>query len=466
MNSPIFLRVALVSLCAALVKDAVQAAELPETPPDYVWAQQAGSAGADKTRGLATDAAGNLYMTGEFSKTGTFGEFTVESKGELDFFVAKYSPAGKCLWVRTGGGSKIDRGYGVAVDLQGNVFVTGHCQSTDAMFDGIAFENRGGDYDLFVAKYDATGKIQWLKSGGGAGYDYGHSIGVDQAGNCYVTGSMVGDCEFLGVSTKNSKSGHMFLAKLSTAGELAWLRVAGGAGGSAGEHLAVDAEGNAVVVGGASGVETFGDLSMTNKGREVYAVKYDASGQALWTFAGEGSTSASFTSVALDGHGGVCVCGMFKDTLALGGQKFQTSGKEPAGGKEYDLMVAKLDRDGKFRWVHTGNGKGVNYALCVAADGAGNCYVTGEFQYTVTLGETVMTAKGVRDIYAAKFDDGGALRWLRSTGGTKGNLGYCIVRDKAGALFLSGAFDGETAYGSTTLTSKGSNDIMLLKLGK
>jgi hypothetical protein len=77
-----------------------------------------------------------------------------------------------------------------------------------------------------------------------------------------------------------------------------------------------------------------------------------------------------------------------------------------------------------------------------------------------------MTAKGLRDIYAAKFDDGGALRWLRTTGGTKGNLGYCIVRDGAGNLFLSGAFDGETAYGSTTLTSKGSNDIMLLKLGK
>jgi len=467
VNSPTLLRAAFLSLCAVLVKNTVLAAELPEKAPDFVWAQQAGSVGADKTRGLTTDAAGNVYMTGEYSKTGTFGEFTVESKGELDFFVAKYSPEGKCLWVRTGGGSKIDRGYGVAVDASGNVFVTGHCLSTDATFDGQTFENRGGDYDLFVAKYDASGKIQWLKSGGGAGYDYGHGIGVDKAGNCYVTGAMVGDCEFMGVSTKNSKNGHVFLAKLTTAGELAWLRVAGGVGGSAGEHVAVDAEGNAVVVGGASGVETFGDLSITNKvGREVFAVKYDASGKALWTFTGDGSNNAAFTSVALDAMGGASVCGMYKDTLALGGQKFQTSGKEPAGGKEYDLMVAKLDRDGKLRWVHTGNGKGVNYALSVAADEAGNSYVTGEYQYTVTMGDTSMTAKGVRDIYAAKFDDAGALRWLRSTGGTKGNLGYCIVRDKAGSIFLSGAFDGETVYGSMTLTSKGSNDIMLLKMGK
>jgi hypothetical protein len=384
----------------------------------------------------------------------------------MDFFVAKYSPEGKCLWVRRGGGSKMDRGYGVAVDGQGNVFVTGHCQSTDATFDGLAFENRGGDYDLFVAKYDASGKILWLKSGGGAGYDYGHGIGVDMAGNCYVTGAMAGDCEFMGVSTKNNKSGHSFLAKVTTAGELAWLRVSGGSGGSAGEQVVVDAEGNAVVVGGAAGVSTFGDLIITGKGgRDVFAVKYDTNGKAVWTFSGDGSSNASFSSVALDGHGEVCVCGMFKDTVAIGGQKFQTSGKVPSGGKEYDILVAKLDRDGKFRWVHTGNGKGVNYGLCVTADEAGNSYVTGEFQDVMTFAGTEMTAKGLRDIYAAKFDDGGTLRWLRTTGGTKGNLGYCIVRDRAGNLFLSGAFDGETNYGTTKLTSKGSNDIMLLKLG-
>ncbi|HEY3899029.1 MAG TPA: SBBP repeat-containing protein [Chthoniobacter sp.] len=445
----------------------IAAAELPETAPDYEWAQQAGSVGADKTRGLATDTAGNIYMTGEFSKTATFGDFTVETKGDLDFFVAKYSPQGKCLWVRTGGGSQIDRGYGVAVDAQGNVFVTGHCQSTDATFDGVPCENRGGDYDLFIAKYDAAGKLQWLKSGGGAGYDYGHSIGVDRAGNCYFTGGMVGDCEFLGATIKNAtKSNHAFLAKLSTNGELAWLRVAGGAGSSAGEHLAVDADGSTVVVGGASGVETFDPLTITSKtGREVFAVKYDTNGKVLWTFTGDGSANAAFTSVALDGKGDISVCGMFKDTLALGGKKFQTSGKLPANGHEDDLFAAKLDRNGKFRWARVGVGKGTNYALCVAADEAGNSYVTGEYQYTVTMGDSSMTAQGMRDIYVAKFDDSGTLRWLRSTGGTRGNLGYCVVHDHAGNLFLSGAFDGETSYGQTKLTSKGSNDIMLLKLG-
>jgi len=431
---------------------------LPETPPDFEWAVQAGGAGHDKTRGLALDDAGNIYMTGEFAQTAVFGDFTVTSKGELDFFVAKYSPEGKCLWVRTGGGGKIDRGYGVAVDAQGNVFATGHCQSTDATFDGTTMPNHG-DYDIFVVKYDAKGKLLWLKSGGGAGYDYGHSIAVTNAGDCFVTGAMAGDCEFAGKSVSNGKGGHVFLARFSSAGELAWLRVSEG-GGSAGEHLALDADGGTVVVGGASGSATFGKFTIGNKsGREAFAVKHDAAGNELWSFKGDGSVNALFSSVALDARGDVCLTGMFQGTLALGGRTVESLGAN-------DLLVAKLDRDGKLRWFRTGGGAGVDYALSVAADAEGNVYATGEFTGSSTIGDAKLAGIGVRDLYVAKFDDAGGLRWVKTAGGSRGSLGYCIVRSRVGAIFVSGAFDGSATYGKASLTSKGSNDIMLLKLGK
>ena len=67
----------------------------------------------------------------------------------MDFFVAKVDSQGKFLWVRSGGGTKIDRGYAVATDKDGNCYVTGHYQSTDAKFDTIAQSNNG-DYDSFV----------------------------------------------------------------------------------------------------------------------------------------------------------------------------------------------------------------------------------------------------------------------------------------------------------------------------
>ncbi|MGV3721472.1 MAG: SBBP repeat-containing protein, partial [Actinomycetota bacterium] len=102
--------------------------------PSYVWTVRAGGSRHDKTRGLCTDRAGNVYLTGEFGDTADFGKEKITSRGDLDFFVAKYSPQGECLWARQGGGAKTDRGYSVAADDQGGVFVTGHYQSSDALF--------------------------------------------------------------------------------------------------------------------------------------------------------------------------------------------------------------------------------------------------------------------------------------------------------------------------------------------
>ena len=90
----------------------------------------------------------------------------------MDFFVAKVDPQGRFLWVRRGGGEKIDRGYAVAADSAGNCYVTGHYESAEAEFDSRKIRSQG-EYDLFVAKYDPAGKLLWIQSGGGAGYDYG-----------------------------------------------------------------------------------------------------------------------------------------------------------------------------------------------------------------------------------------------------------------------------------------------------
>lgn len=449
---------ALIFLLVGFLSFLTSAPAHAETTPDFTWAVRAGGPKADKTRGLCTGTTGNIYMTGEFSGRADFGDLNVESKGELDFFIAKYSSAGKCLWVRTGGGTKTDRGYGVAVDAQGNVFATGHCQSTDTAFDGATMPNRG-DYDLFVVKYDANGKLLWLKSGGGAGYDFGHSIGVDKAGNCYVTGSFIGDCEFAGKAVKNSRGGHALLAKLAPNGDLAWLNVPQGNGSSTGQHLVVDADGNCVVSGGVAGVESFGIVTLTNKGgRDVFAVKFDASGKTLWAFKGDGSTNAGFASVALGGKGEVALCGMFQGTLKLGGKLVESHGA-------HDIVVAKLSPEGKLRWFHTGGSKQTDYALCIAADVDGNCYVTGELSDGMEfLGRTHKA--GGRDLYVAKFNDAGVQQWLRTGGGEKNDLSYCIALDRRGNIFLSGAFDGTTSYGRTSpLTSKGANDIMLIKLG-
>lgn len=125
-----------------LLGNTLHAAE-KETPPQFEWVIQAGGKLHDKTRGIAVDGKGNVYLTGEFTGTATFGEFTLTSNKLMDFFIAKVDPKGKFLWVRSGGGSKIDRGYAITVDDAGNSYVTGHYESTDAKFEEVSLPNSG-----------------------------------------------------------------------------------------------------------------------------------------------------------------------------------------------------------------------------------------------------------------------------------------------------------------------------------
>ena len=140
----------------------------PKTPPTFEWVVSAGGTLHDKTRGIAVDPAGNVLLTGEFTGTATFGEHSLTSVGSMDFFVAKVDPQGNFLWVRSGGGDFIDRGYAISADQAGNCYVTGHYQSAEARFGDVSI-NSIGDYDIFVAKYDATGQLMWITSGGGLG---------------------------------------------------------------------------------------------------------------------------------------------------------------------------------------------------------------------------------------------------------------------------------------------------------
>ena len=193
--------------------------------PSLPLAVSFGGAKHDKTRCINLDAQGNILITGEFAGDSKFGEHPITSAGDMDFFVAKLDPQGKCLWAHNGGGSKVDRGYGIAADATGNVYVTGHSQGSDARFSDQAIPN-AGDYDTFVAKYDPAGKLLWIKTEGGPGYDYGHGIAVSTQGRVFVTGAIVVD-----------KIARLFCSCYDGNGQLLWHKTTEGAARSSGGPL-------------------------------------------------------------------------------------------------------------------------------------------------------------------------------------------------------------------------------------
>ncbi len=364
------------------------------------------------------------------------------------------------LWLQTAGGSKIDRGYEVAVDQAGNSFVTGHFQSP-AFQIGDTTLTSNGDYDYFIAKYDPTGKLLWAQNAGGAGYDYGHGIAVTPQGDCYVTGSFAGEVT-LGKSQSKKKRGRsLFVAKYDTTGKILWSRMATEGHSHSGQDIKVDSAGNCYVSGSMSGLARLAGhkVGTDTKIQDIFLAKLTTDGEFVWSTNSGGQANGLSTGVAVDQQGNCFLTGMFKNKAAFGTTTLTSSGA-------FDIFVARINSDGTPAWAHSGGGEKIDYGLGITADRAGNCYITGEFTNDVKFMGKHLTQLGGRDLFIARFSPQGKLDWLEVMGGEKSDLSYTIAVDNNNHCFISGAFSPTTQYQDHQLKSRGSNDIFLLKLGQ
>ena len=117
----------------------------------------------------ATDPAGNVVVTRYFSGNANFGPGGPRtSQGSGDAFVARYSPTGTLLWFRDLGGTQTDAGLGVASDAAGNVYVTGSFQGQATFGTGASATLTAlGQTDAFALKLDSSGAFQWVHDFGG-----------------------------------------------------------------------------------------------------------------------------------------------------------------------------------------------------------------------------------------------------------------------------------------------------------
>jgi hypothetical protein len=172
----------------------LEALEDRTLPASFGWALAFGDTSPPATStgyATATDAVGNVYLTGSYSAdflpAGSSVRLT--SAGGTDIFVAKYSRSGSFQWAVSMGGASADEGRAIAVDSAGHVDVAGGFQGT-ANFGAHTLTAAGSGWSPFVAQLDATsGTVLWATNPFAASGDKAFAVAVDSAGNAYVAGS-------------------------------------------------------------------------------------------------------------------------------------------------------------------------------------------------------------------------------------------------------------------------------------
>ncbi|MBD2133307.1 SBBP repeat-containing protein [Sphaerospermopsis sp. FACHB-1094] len=423
---------------------------------NVLWTQQFGGTAFDAGWGITADASGNTYVMGDFSDTVTFGNTTLTSTGGNDSFIAKLDKSGNVLWAQKLGGSSYNTSSGITVDNLGNTYATGF------FFDPATFGNitltSTGLGDAFITKLDSSGNFLWAQKFGGASYDIAMGISVDSSGNSYVTGSFSDTATFGDIALTSAGSDDAFITKLDSSGKFLWAQKFGGTSYDYGEGIASDGAGNSYITGYFSDTATFGDITLTSAGgSDGFITKLDSSGKFLWAKKLGGTSYDSAHGITVDSSGNTYITGSFNGIATFGNITLTSTGNDNA-------FITKLDSSGKFLWAQK-----FDSIFCeangITVDSSGNIYVTGYFSDTATFGNITLTSAGDSDAFVAKLDSNGKFLSAQNFGGTLADRGLDITSDAKGNIYATGGFENTATFGNTSLTSAGSIDAFIVKLG-
>lgn len=354
-------------------------------------------------------------------------------------------------WVNSLGSTSVDQGKRIVKDAAGNSYVTGFFSGTMSL-GGSNVLSSAGLRDIFLAKYDASGNLEWAKGIGGAEDDEGKDLAVDNLGNIYLVGEFKGFVDFdpsIGLALKNSQSeSDVFIAQYDVSGAFVRVKTIAGSGMDLAHNLELDNNGNIYITGLFNGTLDFitgstTDDLMTTQPMAAFVAKFTPTGSYVWAKKTENTTSIIFNDLAIDNTGNLYLTGSYKsstdfnpsaavNTLSLSGNT--------------DAFLVKYNNNGSFIWAKAIQGIDLESAEAVKIAQDGNILITGYFVNSIDLDPSTntrfVTSIGQKDVFFANYSPSGAFRWGKSFGGTGNEYGYALATDNQKRIFLAGTFQG------------------------
>lgn len=444
-----------------------------------------GTVGVETANAAAYDQDGNGIVAGSFSGSLDFapGNATVTyNAANGTGYVAKYNTAGNLVWAKQLGGGVND----VVTDKDGNILVTGSFNGTRDFDSGPGVVNltSAGFEDIFVAKFNSSGTLQWARRAGGTFSDFGNAVGVDRSGNVFVGGSFAGTVDFNpGPSTVNKTATLTdgFVLKLTSNGNYSRISQLSGNGSEYINDIAVDDTGTVYATGRFDKTADFNPGAGTSNlvADNTYGSNYDG---FVWKLKADGTLGfvkkfgGGFwdegNAIAIDVLGNSYVTGKFTYSAKFNGAGGTLNAYGNSGA---DVFVAKYNSAGTYQWAKKlGSGEADEAGMDIAVDGGRNVYVTGYFRGLATLhpsGFHLASSAGGTDAFLSVLDTNGGFHYAESWGGTGNDQGRAIAVDAArGNTWIGGSYQNTVDFnpnaGVNNATSNGNSDLYLLRLAR
>jgi len=361
---------------------------------NLIWAKTVGGGQLEDLEEVVTDNAGNVYIVGNFTGTmdldpsASVASLTSYTNSGGEIYIAKYDSQGNYLWAKNFGGNLYTNAIDMAIDNNGNLYITGYLQGT-VDFDpspAIANLTSAGGPDIFIVAFNTNGNYLWAKNLGSYGWDSGTAIAIDNnSGSIYLSGSFSStvdlDPSAAIANVSDVGNGDGFIAKYDLNGNYLWARSFGGPGSESSLNISIDASGNAILQGSYQYTASFDPPLNT-----FTLTKYDANGNVLWA---NSLNNCYNEAMALDASNNIYMIGGFNGTNDF----------DPGIGVSNlssvdisDAYIAKYNSSGNYIYAVSFGGYGNVYPRALVIDAANNLYPTGGFNKRADLDPSLQTS--------------------------------------------------------------------------
>lgn len=412
---------------------------------------------------ILTDVSGNIYVSGAFSGTVSFGNGNnATSRGGTDFFVAKYNANWQCLWVYKDGSGGDDHINDIVLDNLGNVYATGHVAGAIL---GTGVTPRGGVSDGFVVKLNPfTGARQWISTFGGPKEDRGRSLAFYQPATgdarIYLAATVVGDGKTSNIEFNETKyianEKDFCLATINpTNGQISQSVLVTGTGTQTVEALIADPNGNIYLTGGFDTGFSFPSVkpAITLLGAsDAYIAKWASANQQFEWVKPIASVNDDFgLDLTLDMQNNVYATGMSKGYI-------QEINVNSLG--DFNVYVGKWSPTGNALIGKNGFNNGTpDFTGGIAFSTRGTLLLSGSYSETGRFpfsSNDVVTSAGNTDMIFTELDPNDlnpTRNFFKSGGGTGEDRAVKICTAPDNYVYSTGRFAGSALYNTVTLRS-------------